>query len=175
MNCRGRLSHPLLRLLLGDIGFVYPVMSVVVIGSSLPILRQRRWSLLYDVYWLNLMIVKVNRWQVLLLRRLLELDQNTLCSNLEVSEGDGVGVDEVGDDCNHNNWSQVLATVLQYQRVKPRKRGLNSLFTCPEWGGGGRFSHITQWRDWKWTVNATLAEGHHAETQRTARNLFSFP
>ncbi len=34
-----------LRLLLGDIGFVYPVMSMVVVGHSLPILRQRRWSL----------------------------------------------------------------------------------------------------------------------------------
>jgi hypothetical protein len=44
------LSCPLLRLLLGDIGFVYPVMSMVVTGPSLPILRQRRWSLLYDVY-----------------------------------------------------------------------------------------------------------------------------
>ncbi len=39
-----------LRLLLGDIGFVYPVMSMMVIGPSLPILRQRRWSLMYDVY-----------------------------------------------------------------------------------------------------------------------------
>jgi hypothetical protein len=44
------LSRPLLRLLLGDIGFVYPVMSMVVIGPSLPILRLRRWNLLYDVY-----------------------------------------------------------------------------------------------------------------------------
>jgi hypothetical protein len=39
-----------LRLLLGDIGFVYPVMSMMVIGPSLPILRQRWWSLMYDVY-----------------------------------------------------------------------------------------------------------------------------
>jgi hypothetical protein len=46
-----------LRLLLGDIGFVYPVMSMMVIGPSLPILRQRRWSLMYDVYWLDLMVV----------------------------------------------------------------------------------------------------------------------
>ncbi len=45
----GEMSHPLLRLLLGDIGFVYPVMSMMVIGPSLPILRQRRWSLLYDL------------------------------------------------------------------------------------------------------------------------------
>jgi hypothetical protein len=44
------LSRPLLRLLLGDIGFVHPVISMVVIGPSLPILRRRRWSLLYDVY-----------------------------------------------------------------------------------------------------------------------------
>ncbi len=58
------LSCPLLRLLLADIGFVYPVMSMVVIGPSLPILRQRRWSLLYYVYWLDLMMVIVNRWQV---------------------------------------------------------------------------------------------------------------
>jgi hypothetical protein len=28
----------------------------------------------------------------------LERDRNTLCSNLEVAEGDGVGVDEVGDE-----------------------------------------------------------------------------
>ncbi len=55
------LSRPLLRLLLGDIGFVYPVMSMAVIGPSLPILRQRRWSLLYDVCWLDLMMVIVNR------------------------------------------------------------------------------------------------------------------
>ncbi len=46
----GLLSRPLLRLLLVDIGFIYPVMSMVVIGPSLPILRQRRWSLLYDVF-----------------------------------------------------------------------------------------------------------------------------
>ncbi len=46
----GEVSRPLLRLLLGDIGFVYPVRSMVVIGPSLPILRHRRWSLLYDVY-----------------------------------------------------------------------------------------------------------------------------
>jgi hypothetical protein len=39
-----------LRLLLGDIGLVYPVMSMMVIGPSLPKLRQRRWSLMYDVY-----------------------------------------------------------------------------------------------------------------------------
>ncbi len=44
------VSRPLQRLLLGDIGFVYPVMSMVVIGPSLSIRRQRRWSLLYDVY-----------------------------------------------------------------------------------------------------------------------------
>ncbi len=30
------MSRPLLRLLLGDIGFVYPVMSMMVIGASLP-------------------------------------------------------------------------------------------------------------------------------------------
>jgi hypothetical protein len=41
-------DSPLLRLLLGEIGFVYPMMSMVVIGPSLPILRQRQWSLLYD-------------------------------------------------------------------------------------------------------------------------------
>ncbi len=33
-----------------NIGFVYPAMSMTVIGPSLPILRQNRWSLLYDVY-----------------------------------------------------------------------------------------------------------------------------
>jgi hypothetical protein len=33
------VSRPLLRLILGDIGFVYPVMSLVVIGPSLSILR----------------------------------------------------------------------------------------------------------------------------------------
>jgi hypothetical protein len=33
-----------------NIGFVYPAMSMMVIGPSLPILRQNRWSLLYDVY-----------------------------------------------------------------------------------------------------------------------------
>jgi hypothetical protein len=41
------LSRPLLKLLLRDIGFVYPVMSMMEIGPSLPILRQRGWSLLY--------------------------------------------------------------------------------------------------------------------------------
>jgi hypothetical protein len=45
----------------------------------------------------------------------------------------------------HNNWSQVLATALQYLRVQPRKRGLNSPFTCPEWGGGSHTlpNHVT--------------------------------
>jgi hypothetical protein len=33
-----------------NIGFVYPAISMMVIGPSLPILRQNRWSLLYDVY-----------------------------------------------------------------------------------------------------------------------------
>ncbi len=33
-----------------NIGFVYPAMSMMVISPSLPILRQSRWSLLYDVY-----------------------------------------------------------------------------------------------------------------------------
>jgi hypothetical protein len=33
-----------------NIGFVYPAMSMMVIGPSLPMLRQSRWSLLYDVY-----------------------------------------------------------------------------------------------------------------------------
>ncbi len=46
---------------------------LVVIGPPLTILRQRRWSLLYDVYWLDFMMVIVNRWQVLLIQR----DQNT--------------------------------------------------------------------------------------------------
>jgi hypothetical protein len=36
---------------------------------------------------------------------------------------------------NQNNWSRVLATTLRYLRIKPGKRGLNSPFTCPEWGG----------------------------------------
>jgi hypothetical protein len=36
-----------------NIGFAYPAMSMMVIGPSLPILRQSRWSLLYDVYWLE--------------------------------------------------------------------------------------------------------------------------
>ncbi len=33
-----------------NIGFAYPAMSMMVIGPSLPILRQSQWSLLYDVY-----------------------------------------------------------------------------------------------------------------------------
>jgi hypothetical protein len=33
-----------------------------------------------------------------LVQRVLERDQNTLSSNLEVAEGHGVGVDEVGDE-----------------------------------------------------------------------------
>jgi hypothetical protein len=33
-----------------------------------------------------------------LVQRVLEQDQNTLCSNLEVAEGEGVRVDEVGDE-----------------------------------------------------------------------------
>jgi hypothetical protein len=46
---------------------------------------------------------------------------------------------------NHNNWSQVLVTALQYLRVQPRKRGLNSPFTCPEWRGGSHTlpNHVT--------------------------------
>jgi hypothetical protein len=54
LSCTVLVVHntvsPSARLLLGDIGFVYPVMSMVVIGPSLPILRQRWWNLLYDVY-----------------------------------------------------------------------------------------------------------------------------
>ncbi len=47
---------------------------------------------------------------------------------------------------NQNNWSQVLVTALRYLRFKPGKRGLNSPFTCPEWGGGGSHTlpnHVT--------------------------------
>ncbi len=40
--------------------------------------------------------------------------------------------------------------------------------------GGEWFSHITSSRDWKWTVNMTLAKGHHAETRCTARNFLIF-
>jgi hypothetical protein len=42
-----------LRLLLGDIGFIYPVMSMMVIGPSLPKLRQRRWSLMYCMMFID--------------------------------------------------------------------------------------------------------------------------
>jgi hypothetical protein len=45
---------------LENIGFVYPAMSMMVIGPLLPILRQSRWSLLYDVYWLKMMML--NTW-----------------------------------------------------------------------------------------------------------------
>jgi hypothetical protein len=41
---------------------------------------------------------------------------------------------------NQNSQSQVHATASRYLMFKPRKRGLNSPFTCPEWGG---FSPIT--------------------------------
>ncbi len=44
-----------------NIGFVYPAMSMMVIGPSLPIPRQSRWSLLYDVYWLETMGTTGNR------------------------------------------------------------------------------------------------------------------
>ncbi len=69
-----------LRLLFGDIGFVYPVMSMVVIDPSLPILRQRRWSLLYYVYWLVLMMMNSqqdrNTWTRLRIRIVLFLLNN---------------------------------------------------------------------------------------------------
>jgi hypothetical protein len=41
---------------------------------------------MYDVYWLDLMVVNSQQ------------DRNTLYFNLEVAEGDGIGVDEVGDE-----------------------------------------------------------------------------
>jgi hypothetical protein len=41
---------------------------------------------MYDVYWLNLMTVNSQQ------------DQNTLCSNLEVAEGEDVVVDEGVDE-----------------------------------------------------------------------------
>jgi hypothetical protein len=46
---------------------------------------------------------------------------------------------------NHNNWSQVRATALRYLRFKSGKRGLNSPFTCPEWGGSSHTlpNHVT--------------------------------
>ncbi len=37
---------------------------------------------------------------------------------------------------NQNSQSQVHVTASRYLRFKPRKRGLNSPFNCPEWGGG---------------------------------------
>ncbi len=87
------VSRPLLRLLLGEIGFVYPVMSMVVIGPSLPILRQRRWSLLYDVYWLNLMMVIVNRWQV---------SYNGYLNGIEIPEHSSGS--EIAQYWSNNNW-----------------------------------------------------------------------
>ncbi len=40
-----------------NIDLVYPAMSMMVIGPSLPILRQSWWSLLYNVYWLEMMML----------------------------------------------------------------------------------------------------------------------
>ncbi len=45
---------------LENIGFVYPAMSMMANRSFAPILRQSRWSLLYDVYWLEMMML--NTW-----------------------------------------------------------------------------------------------------------------
>jgi hypothetical protein len=50
-----------------NIGFIYPAMSMMVIGPSLPLLRQSRWSLLYDVYWLQMIMLNngyLNRYRV---------------------------------------------------------------------------------------------------------------
>jgi hypothetical protein len=61
MNGTHLVSALCYNFLCGDIGFIYPAMSMVVIGPSLLRLRQSRWSQLYDVYWLVLMMVNSQR------------------------------------------------------------------------------------------------------------------
>jgi hypothetical protein len=67
--------------------------------------------------------------------------------------------------------SQVHVTALRCLRVKPKKRGLNRRFKPILWGGAGSHTlpnHVIG----KQTVNTSLAKGHHAQTQCTARNFF---
>jgi hypothetical protein len=60
---------------------------------------------------------------------------------LKLQKGMVSGLMKSGMSENQNSQSQAHATASWYLRFKPGKRGLNSLFTCPEWGGG--VSHIT--------------------------------
>ncbi len=64
-------------------------------------------------------------------------------------------------------------TLFRYLRVKPKKRGLNWQSMPILSGGASSYptpGHVTR----KWTVNTTLARGHHSETRRTTRNFFLF-
>jgi hypothetical protein len=62
-------------------------------------------------------------------------------------------------------------TALRCPRVKPKKRRLNRQLK-PILLGGGVGSHtLPNHVIRKWTVNTTLAKGHHAQTQYTTRNF----
>jgi hypothetical protein len=75
---------------------------------------------------------------------------------------------------NQASHSQVHLTALRYLRVKPRRSGLNRRLKSGlrGWGTGSHTlpNHVTGKR----TVNATLARGHHAQTQRAAKTFLNF-
>jgi hypothetical protein len=68
--------------------------------------------------------------------------------------------------------SQVHVTARRHLISKPGKRGLNSRLRPVLWGGGIVLTLPN--RDWKRTVNMTLAKGDHTKTWRTARNFLMF-
>jgi hypothetical protein len=94
--------------------------------SFAPILRQSQWSLLYDVYWLVLMMVC--RVKIL------------YAPNLKFQKGVMSGVMRLVMNENQKSQSHVHVTALRCLRVKPGKRGLNSRL-WPILRGGGAGSH----------------------------------
>ncbi len=74
---------------------------------------------------------------------------------------------------NQECQSQVHVTALWCLRLKPGKKGLNRRLRAVLRGGTGSHTlpnHVIR----KQTVNTTLAKGHHAQTQRTAKIFFMF-
>ncbi len=65
-------------------------------------------------------------------------------------------------------------TVFQCLRIKLKKWGLNRRLKQILRGEGAGSHTLPNHVIGKWTVNMTLAKGHHAQTQRTARNLLIF-
>jgi hypothetical protein len=71
--------------------------------------------------------------------------------------------------------SLVHVTALRCLRVKPEKKMLNRRLRPVLWGGGGTGSHtLPNHVIRKRTVDMTIAKGHHAQTQHTARKFLMF-